>query len=210
MSFNLQSLKQKAQTRVFSEFRKAQGSKVTAENLILENNSERLFESKHLDIDAFDIFLSHSSKDAEVILGILEKLNDLGYSVYIDWVTDKQLDRNNINKDTTNTLKLRMTQSKCLLFATTEHSSQSKWMPWELGYMDGQKDKAAILPIFASDNQSSHYFKGQEYLGVYPYCIQSTYKINPNKEGLWIFENESTYITFDEWLKGKKPIKRES
>ena len=208
MSFNLQSLKQKAQTRVFSEIRKSQGSTVNAEKLIKENNIERIYESKNVEANAFDIFLSHSSKDAEIVLGILEKLKSLGYTVYVDWIDDTQLDRNNINSSTSNTLKIRMNQSKCLLYATTEHSQQSKWMPWELGYMDGRKEKAAIMPIFASESQSSHSYKGQEYLGIYPYCIQSTYQLNPNKEGLWIMENANSSIHFDEWLKGQKPIKK--
>lgn len=208
MSFNLQSLKQRAQTRVFSELRKASGYTITAENLILENNRQRLFESISLGVDTFDIFLSHSFKDAEVILGILEKLNNLGYSVYIDWITDSHFDRANVNKVTINTIKGRMIQSNCLLYATTENSTQSKWMPWELGYMDGRKDRAAILPIFQSENSSSYTYNGQEYLGAYPYCIQTTPQGYPDREGLWIFEDSDTYTTFDSWIKGAKPIKK--
>lgn len=207
MSFNIQNLKQKANTRLFDEIRKAAGiQRPTAENLILENNRQILLESQDIDVDVYDIFLSHSSRDAQIILGILEKLNNLGYSVYVDWVEDPQLDRNNVTKKTANTLRLRMKQSKSLLYATTEHASNSKWMPWELGYMDGQKDKASILPIFETEVSSSDSYKGQEYLGVYPYCIEAKGNIKRINK-LWIHEKPDIYISFDQWLAGKKPYK---
>lgn len=40
-------------------------------------------------------------------------------------------------------------------------------MPWELGYFDGYKPGfVAILPLVQSSGSD---FKGQEYLGFYPY-----------------------------------------
>jgi hypothetical protein len=207
MSFNIQTLRQKAESRIFSEIRKSHGTqKLNAEDLIKENNRQRIFDSKETDINVYDIFLSHSSKDAQIIFGILDSLNDLGYSVYVDWVDDPQLDRGNVTKATAKTLRVRMNQSKSLLYATTEHASSSKWMPWELGFMDGIKEKAAILPIFENENSSSHYYKGQEYLGIYPYCIKDYFQVNPSKEGLWIFDNEDTYVTFNNWLAGKNHL----
>mgnify|MGYP001104598987 CR=1 FL=1 len=206
MSFNLQSLRQKSQTRVFSEIRKSVGANVSASKLIRENNQQRLFESQRADTEPFDIFLSHCSKDADVVLGLLEKLNEFGYVVYVDWIDDPQLDRSNVTKATANVLRERMNQSKCLFYATTINSTQSKWMPWELGYIDGRKDKSAILPIFESESSSTQNYKGQEYLGVYPYCIEATTK-NTNVNKLWICESEDIYVLFDDWLKGKKPYK---
>jgi hypothetical protein len=209
VSFNVQSLRQKAETRIFSELRKAYGvPRPTADSLIKENNRQRILESKGADIDTYDIFLSHSSKDAQIILGILDSLNDLGYKVYVDWVDDPQLDRGNVTKATANTLRTRMIQSKSLLYATTQNASSSKWMPWELGYMDGKKDRAAILPVFETESSSSLTYKGQEYLGIYPYGIKTGTRLNPEKEILWIFESPDTYVTFDDWIEGKKPKKQ--
>ncbi len=204
MSFNLEDLRTTAKTRIFSEIRKSYGSpRPSAAELIKLNNKQFLFESKG--IDAYDIFLSHRSKDADVILGTLEKLSNLGYKVYVDWIDDPQLDRSKVTKETAKTLKERMDQCKSLLYATTINSTGSIWMPWELGYMDGRKNRAAILPIFDSEKDSSNSYKGQEYLGIYPYCIQTRYILNPNKEGLWIFEDENTYVIFKSWLEGNKP-----
>lgn len=208
MSFNIQSLRQKAQTRLFSEISKSYGTpRPTAATLIKENNQRIINESKDTDKDVYDIFLSHSSRDADIILGVLDSLNDLGYSVYIDWIDDPQLNRSNITKGTANTLRVRMNQSKSLLYATTQHASTSKWMPWELGYMDGKKDTAAILPIFETESTSSFTYNGQEYLGIYPYAIEAPIT-NTTTKKLWIFESADTYVLFDQWVNGLKPYKR--
>lgn len=204
MSFNIQSLTQKAEVRLFSEIRKARNSStLSARDLLIENNQQRLFERNKDSTRTYDIFLSHRSKDANVILGLLDSLNNYGYSVYVDWKEDPQLDRSNINKATSETLKKRMNESKCLLYATTKHAGESKWMPWELGYMDGKKDKAAILPIFQNDDTSTGDYVGQEYLGIYPYAIEAETTKGINK--IWICESSDIYTSFDKWLTGKKP-----
>lgn len=114
----------------------------------------------------FDIFLSHSSSDAELIIGIKALLEERGKRVYVDWVDDPELDRSRVTKETAARLRLRMVQSDTLFYVATDNASKSKWMPWELGFFDGLKrNRVRILPVLASSNQS---FDGQEYLGLYP------------------------------------------
>ena len=48
----------------------------------------------------FDVFLSHSINDAELVLGVKVLLEDMGKRVYVDWVDDPELDRNQVNKHT--------------------------------------------------------------------------------------------------------------
>ncbi|MDH1800699.1 toll/interleukin-1 receptor domain-containing protein [Acinetobacter johnsonii] len=116
--------------------------------------------------NSFDIFLSHSSKDKQLILGVKQFIEDSGYSVYIDWVDDPQLDRANVNVQTADVLRTRMKQSKFLLYVDSNNATASKWMPWELGYFDGYKpNKIGILPI---RQNPEGYYTGQEYLGLYP------------------------------------------
>ncbi|MCF5167560.1 TIR domain-containing protein [Pseudomonas congelans] len=120
----------------------------------------------------FDIFLSHSINDAELVLGTKVLLEDMGKTVYVDWVDDPELDRSQVNKHTAERLRARMKQCDTLLYIATEHASNSKWMPWELGYFDGHKpDKVAILPVLEKENQK---FEGQEYLGLYPTVDKDT------------------------------------
>ena len=117
-------------------------------------------------LSSYDVFLSHSIRDAKIVLGVKNWLEENGLKVYVDWINDRQLDRSHVTSKTAETLRIRMRQSKALLYMATDNSSQSKWMPWELGFFDGYSfGKVAILPILNSENQN---FLGQEYLGLYP------------------------------------------
>lgn len=114
----------------------------------------------------FDVFLSHSRLDAEVILGVKRLLEQRRLSVYVDWLEDPQLDRSRVTPATAEVLRTRMQQSSSLIFATSETSPNSKWMPWELGYFDGiRHGHIGILPLVES---AATRFVGQEYLGLYP------------------------------------------
>ena len=62
----------------------------------------------------YDIFLSHSSLDHDLVLTLVHLFNQAGYSVYVDWIEDQQLDRNNVTKSTATILKKRMQQSRGL------------------------------------------------------------------------------------------------
>jgi len=85
----------------------------------------------------FDIFLSHSYDDKRYVSPLKQVLEDLGYSVYVDWIVDGQLDRTRVTAESANLLRQRMRKSKCLFYLTSEHAPISKWMPWELGFVDG-------------------------------------------------------------------------
>jgi hypothetical protein len=161
--------------------------------------------SKAASLSAFNIFLSHSYLDKELVLGMTESLEKLGYTVYVDWREDTQLSRDKVTKGTAHVLRERIAQSESLFFATTTSAKDSKWMPWELGYMDGKKGKSAILPI-SQANSSTDTYEGQEYLGIYPYVTASN--STEGKERLWIHEDTDTYIVFDAWIIGKQPRKR--
>ena len=170
-------------------------------------SNDRALQKRAMDsaaLSSFDIFLSHSYLDKELIVGITDYLEKMGYVVYVDWKQDGQLTRENVTKETAQIVRGRITQSKSLFFATTESARDSRWMPWELGFMDGQKGKSAILPVSASETSSDRY-KGQEYLGVYPYITGSN--DTSGKPRLWVHEDAETYVMFEAWLGGKQPYK---
>lgn len=152
----------------------------------------------------FDIFLSHSFSDQKIILGIWLSLEDMGYKVYVDWIHDRQLDRNSVGRETANVLRQRMLCSKSLFFATTTNSASSKWMPWELGFKDGHNRKSAILPVVQGDTLK---YDGQEYLGVYPYVDKAPAK-GSSGDRLWIRRSSTCYVVFEEWLGGVEPSER--
>lgn len=118
------------------------------------------------DADRFDVFLSHCVKDADVIRGVKALLEAEGLRVYVDWDVDRQLNRAAVTPGTAALLRRRMQASDSMMFATSTNSSDSKWMPWELGYFDGlRQGRIAIFPLVRTGGEG---FQGQEYLGLYP------------------------------------------
>lgn len=146
---------------------------------------------------AYDIFLSHSIRDADLILGMKGTLEDLGYTVYVDWIEDPNLDRSKVTPATADKLRVRMNSSKSLFYVTTANADASLWMPWECGFFDGKREKVAIVPIQKSSNNNS--YSGQEYLGLYPYVVKDMSK--GGKEMLYIQNGNSKYIDYDSWVK---------
>lgn len=138
----------------------------------------------------YDIFLSHSSNDAREVGGMKLELEDMGYSVYVDWIEDPQLDRSNVTKKNAETLRKRMKQCKSLLYAFSENAQSSTWMPWELGYFDGIKGTVAVLPVVEGDKSS---FQGNEYVELYPY-------IDKAGNTLYVNFSSSDYKEFDKWV----------
>lgn len=152
----------------------------------------------------FDIFLSHSTKDKELVVGTKLILEDLGYSVYVDWIEDPKMDRSKVSKKTAEIIQKRMQKCKSLFYAFSTNSSESKWMPWECGYFDGIKNgKVAVLPILANSDKS---FKGTEYLGLYYYLtIQES---QAGRTRIFIRESDESYVVYEDWMKNEKPYKR--
>ena len=153
---------------------------------------------KQASVKKFDIFLSHAFADAEIVLGIKLKLESYGKSVYVDWVDDPQLNRSEVNVATAKHIKERMHYCSALFYATTESSFVSKWMPWGTGYFDGIKNKVAILPV--TEEQTLTY-KGQEYLGLYPYAVEGHTELNPDDDLLIVYTKDKSAYYFEEWLK---------
>jgi hypothetical protein len=116
--------------------------------------------------DRFDIFLSHSSDDADMILGVKRMVEAVGLSVYVDWIDDGDMDRTRVDRGTAETLRSRMRASSTLVYADSVNAAESKWMPWELGFFDGIKPQHIfILPLV---NNADSEYKGREYLNLYP------------------------------------------
>lgn len=177
-------------------------SSAARSQVLTENN--QIFFAK----SAYDLFLSHSYLDKALVYTIVDLFNDAGYSVYVDWMVDTQLDRSKITDETAKTLRNRMDTCRGLAYISTANISTSKWCPWELGYMDGkQQSRCAILPVL--DSQTAG-FAGQEYLGIYPYIDYETPK-NSDKYEFWVNDpvDKQKYVRLKDWLNGKDPYKHE-
>lgn len=170
-------------------------------------SSQILNESKKTHT-SFDIFLSHSFLDKDEVEGLYIELSNQGYSVYVDWIIDPELDRNNVTKKSATLIRSRLKSSKTLLLAVSVNATVSKWMPWELGYVDGNTNKCAIIPISKSDYAPNSYV-GVEYLSLYPFIKKV--QTRGLGEKLFVIEETLKYIIFDDWLKlGDQPKAQEA
>ena len=162
--YNSETLLKKADSRII---KKSYGGSVgmsinEAKNFL---NEERSFSFK----ENYDIFLSHSIEDDRIVYELKMDLQNKGFSVYIDWIDDPELDRSNVTVATANKLRRRIRSCKSVVYALSELSKKSSWVQWELGYADGQKNgRVGILPIMDTIMRDRRFYR-QEYLGLYPY-----------------------------------------
>lgn len=156
-----------------------------------------LIESQKIVRSSYDIFLSHSRLDSELILGVKLALESAGHSVYVDWISDPQLDRSRVSAATAEKLRARMGQSRSLFYVHSKNASTSRWMPWELGYFDGHNGNVAVLPVVEA---STGLFHGEEYLGLYPY-VDVTGSI------VYIHRDGSTFKSFTNWQQSSDKLR---
>ncbi len=151
----------------------------------------------------FDVFLSHSSNEpTEILLGIKGLLEDEGLSVYVDRYTDTQLDPDNVTKETAETLRIRLRASRSLLYVYSRHSQLSRWMPWELGFMDGAGRHVGVVPVVQNRGEA---FDSEQYLGLYPYVDRAAAKFS-DTQMLWINGPGGDSVNYPSWVRGTREL----
>ena len=151
----------------------------------------------------FDVFLSHSSNEPEeIVFGIKGYLEDAGLSVYLDCEADPQLSPERVTRDTAKILRSRLRASQSLLYVYSRHSKLSRWMPWELGFMDGASRSVGIAPVMQT---ASDTFDREEYLNLYPYLDRAAIK-GQDTQSLWINNSSAEYANYVDWIRGNAKI----
>jgi len=109
-------------------------------------------------------FLCHSHKDAELVRGLVKRLQDSGLALYVDWLDDAMPEQP--DRETAARIQRAIIQTDTFLLLATPNSMKSVWCPWEVGYADGVKpmDRIVIIPTV----DASGVFSGNEYLQLYP------------------------------------------
>lgn len=171
------------------------------------NSFNKLNEAKTFNENKeYDIFISHSYQDRDVVEVLLHNLisyYNFNYTFYIDWIEDSNLSHEKVTFENAAKIRKRLNKCKCLLYITSEHYIESKWMPWELGYFDAKKNKVAILPLSESSEEKNDY-NGLEYLGLYPF-ITSRKNNNSNNGLLYVYDNnKNESLLFDYWFRNIK------
>jgi len=181
-----------------SYLREVSGNKITS----VKN---KLFTESRNQVTGFDIFLSHSYLDQEIVEGIYFELTDKGYSVYVDWIVDPQLNRNNVTRQTAELIRGRMRSSKSLILAISTNADLSKWIPWELGYVDGHTQQCSLLPVYPGSNAPTT-FSRSEYLLLYPYIKAAEMD---NRKELFVTESGTEYAGLYDWVRRQSKPSRQ-
>ena len=144
-----------------------------------------IYNSQLEQMKKYDLFLSHSSFDSELLLSLKSVLNHSNVNVYVDWVSDSNaLKRELTNVNTANTIIERLKSSKALLYIHTQASQNSKWTPWELGFFHALKGKICIYNL---DN-----IEKAPYLDIYPIVVL--------EEGKLFVETEEGRVLIKQWI----------
>jgi hypothetical protein len=142
-------------------------------------------------------FLSHSSKDAEILPGVIKLLQGHGATVYCDLYDERMPE--NPDHETANIIKQQIKLSTRLVIFVTINSKDSKWVPWELGIGDTvlNPKNVALLPTAETSREQA--WARQEYLGLYRHIVYGDLEGEPNK--VWMvydyLKNEATKLS--EW-----------
>lgn len=146
------------------------------------------------------VFLSHSHHDNDIVLSIIEFLLTIDTYVYVDWLdpTMPQV----TSAETATKIKERIIQCERFIVLLSEHSKESKWVPWELGFADAKKDnsKISIFPVKRSIYTSDSNFDGLEYMELYQ-KIKIGISNNTGKDTpIVIPPRETKGYTLHQWL----------
>jgi hypothetical protein len=143
-------------------------------------------------------FLSHSSKDDDLVDGTIRILTNHGAFVYIDKVDPTMPPYT--NSETAAKLKTRVRQAKKFVLLASENSKDSKWVPWELGIADGYKDIKNIALFPAIEDNGTSTWTSWEYLGLYQRIVWGSIK-GYDKTGWMVWdESDNTATWLSQWL----------
>lgn len=145
-----------------------------------------------------NLFLSHSQKDESLLPGAIGVLQQHGASVYVD-VADAGL----APGDPSAAARLRAAVQSCkrVVVLTTENTSTSRWIPWEMGLADGSAGptQVAVLPMRASTAASDLWAK-QEYFDLYA-RIEAVASTGGTSSWVVRVTPSGQYVPLADWLR---------
>jgi hypothetical protein len=153
------------------------------------------------------IFLSHSHQDKDKVEQAKIFFENLGISIYVDWMDNTMPERT--NGTTANRIKSKIIENHKFVMLATNNAVSSKWCNWEVGIGDTfklAKDNIAILGL--ADN--NRHWNGNEYLQIYPSIEYQSGNTKNNfgnyiPKGYYILypsiNDSRRYKTLEEWLR---------
>ena len=147
-------------------------------------------------------FLSHSSKDDDLVVGAIRVLEGHGAKVYVDEIDPEMPPYT--SEETAALLKRRIHQTSRFVLLASKNSKDSRWVPWELGVADGDKGLSQIALFPASDSSSERDWASWEYLGLYRRIVWGN--MQGHKDAIWMVldEKKNTATALSDWLGGAR------
>lgn len=144
-------------------------------------------------------FLSHSSKDSEILPGAIKILEDHGASVYIDKKDDEIPPYT--SPETAEIIRSRIRNCKKFILLATRQSKGSKWVPWELGSADGYKTPRNVTIFPGLDSAHDTKWTEWEYLGIYKRIAYGKHK-NYSRDIWMVYDHRTNTAThLADWLR---------
>lgn len=144
-------------------------------------------------------FLSHSSKDQDLVVGATRVLEGHGATVYVDEIDPEMPPYT--SEETAALIKVRIRQTGRFVLLASKNSKESRWVPWELGVADGDKGLGRIALFPAADASYDQSWASWEYLGLYNKIVWGN--LEGHDKPLWMVLNEkkNTGMPLSTWLK---------
>ena len=144
-------------------------------------------------------FLSHSTKDGDIVPYAVNLLEAHGAAVYID-KKDAALPPYT-SRETARILRDRIGQSSKFVLLASENSKGSRWVPWELGLADGHKSPRNVAIFPAVDQAYDYAWTEQEYLGIYDRIVFGDHSSHTDKIWMVLNQEKNTATELGQWLR---------
>jgi hypothetical protein len=145
-------------------------------------------------------FLSHSSKDEELVVGAIRVLENHGGRVYVDEIDPEMPPYT--SEETAALLKTRIRDTSRFVLLASKNSKESKWVPWELGIADGVKTLSQIALFPAADSSFENAWASWEYLGLYRRIVWGMLEGYQREVWMVIDEKRNIGVELSKWLNG--------
>jgi hypothetical protein len=109
------------------------------------------------------VFISHSSRDKELVKKVVAILSDQGANCYVD-EEDSEMPAE-VSVETADRLRDKIGYSHKFVMVASRYALVSRWVPWELGVADepDEVDRIAIFPV----EEENEKWEGNDYVGLY-------------------------------------------
>lgn len=175
----------------FSELRAISAAKIS--------ESRSYVQAHHHSRVQHDTFLSHSTKDDDLVPAVILILENHGAKVYVDDLD--LLLPSPPSKQTADILKGHIRSTRRLVVFVTPNSKGSRWIPWELGLGDGLKTALSVAIFPSAETAHDQSWADQEYLGLYRRIVYGD--IEGYSNPIWMvldhIDNRATPLR--DWLK---------